>query len=240
VRQEIKEAKDVKLVWHFVAFGEDVKSERQEKQLKELKDNVLELIEEINTAEKEDKFPAKETKCDWCGFWQFCPKKKHLFEVKDLPKNKYLEEDGVKLANKYIELTGQKTQINKKTRADVTLLEEEMAKVEEAILAYAKKHKVESLYGDGSLVAVNTSEDYSFPTKANDPEGFEKLEKILKSTKYWDDASVFNATKIRQMLEDDVFDDKIRNEIIKLAAIAKTPTIKTYLRLVLPWVMKDI
>lgn len=219
VRQEIKEAKDVKLVWHFVAFGEDVKSDRQEKQLKELKNNVLELIEEINTAEKEDKFPAKETKCDWCGFWQFCPKKKHLFEVKDLPQNKYLEEDGVKLANKYIDLTGQKAQINKKARADVTLVEEEMAKVEEAILQYAKKNKVEILYGETSLVAINKSEEYAIPTKTNEPENFEKLEKLLKGTKYWDDASVFNATKIKQMLEDGVFDEKIKAEIIKLAPL---------------------
>lgn len=219
VKKEFKEAKRVKLIWHFVRFGEDVISERTDEDFKNLKNNVLELIEEINTAEKEDNFPAKETKCEWCGFWQHCPKKKHLFEIKELPKNKYLEEDGVKLANQYIKLAKQKTETNRKANTDVLLIEEEMANIEEAMLEYSKKNGVDTLYGEDLLVAINKSKNYSFPTKSGDLENFEKLEKLLKGTKYWDNASVFNATRIKQMLEEDVFDEKIKREIIKLASL---------------------
>ena len=50
-----------------MAYGEDVSSQRTDKELKELKSNILELIGEVNLAEKEDNFPAQETMCDICG-----------------------------------------------------------------------------------------------------------------------------------------------------------------------------
>ena len=219
VKQNYKEAKEVKLVWHYVAYGEDVISRRTDKDLAALKDKILGLIKEMNIAEQEDNFPARETKCDWCGYWQHCPKKKHLFKIQKLPKNKYLNESGVKLANKYIKLAEQKSGINRQSRIKALVVAEEMEKVKQAILEYAKKHEIEALNGDGSLVAINKTKDYSFPTKSSDPERYNELENLLKGTKYWNDISVVNAAKLDQLLASDVFDNRLKNEIIKLAPL---------------------
>lgn len=225
VKQNFKEAREVKLIWHFVAFGEDVTSSRTDMELKELKNNILTIIEEINTAEKEDNFPAVETKCDWCGFWQYCPKKKHLFRVEKLPKNEYLKDSGVKLAKKYIKLNEKRTKINKKAWTEAMVIEGEMEKVKEAILKYSKKHNIDSLHGDSHLVIINRSDGYSFPTKSADMEKYEKFDNLLRETKYWKDVSTISMNKVEQMIKNGCFDDETKNKIAELAPIKENVNI---------------
>lgn len=219
VKQNYQEAKEVKLIWHYVAYGEDVISERSDKQLKKLKQNILELIADINRAEKEDDFPAIEKMCNWCGFWEYCPKKKHLFKVKELPKNEYLKDSGVKLAKKYIELSDRRSAINRQAKTEATLIEEEIAKVEEAILKYGEQHGVETLNSGERVVAINKTVNYAIPTKSGDNERYNQLEALLKNTPYWSEISSINSTKLSQLLEDSALDEKIKNKIIKLAPL---------------------
>jgi flagellar motor protein MotB len=225
VKEKFKEVKKVRLIWHYVAFGEDVVSERTNNQLAELKKERLDLIEQINKAEAEDDFPAKETKCEWCGFWKYCPKKKHLFKVEKLPKNKYLKDSGVKLAKKYVELTQKRAEINKRARTENEDIKQEMEKVEEAILEYSKKHKIDVLEGGDSLVVINKKKDYSFPTKTADLEKYEELENLLKISKYWKNASSVNSTKVAQLLESDKIDQKLKKKIIKLIPLEESISI---------------
>ena len=225
VKEKFKEVKKVRLIWHYVAFGEDVVSERTNNQLAELKKERLDLIEQINKAEAEDDFPAKETKCEWCGFWKYCPKKKHLFKVEKLPKNKYLKDSGVKLAKKYVELTQKRAEINKRARTENEDIKQEMEKVEEAILEYSKKHKIDVLEGGDSLVVINKKKDYSFPTKTADLEKYEELENLLKISKYWKNTSSVNSTKVAQLLESDEIDQKLKKKIIKLIPLEESISI---------------
>ncbi|MDP1834152.1 MAG: PD-(D/E)XK nuclease family protein [Candidatus Moranbacteria bacterium] len=222
IKQKFKEAKRVKLIWHYVNFGEDVISERTDQQLEELKADMLKLIGEINRAEKEDNFPARETKCEWCGFWEHCPKKKHLFKVAKLPKNKYLNDSGVKLSNKYIELVGKKSEINKEARTQAELIDEEMEKIEEAILKYAEKHDFEALQGSEARVIINKKIGYDFPTKSSDEKNYAVLEDILKDSKYWKDISTINSSKLEQLLMDDAIEVKIRKKIVALAPLKES------------------
>jgi putative RecB family exonuclease len=225
VKQTFKEAKKVKLIWHYVAYGEDIISERTNQQLQKLKENMLELIAEINQAEKVDNFPAKETKCEWCGFWEYCPKKKHLSKVEKLPRNQYLKDSGVKLANQYIELAEKKSSINKRAKTEASIVQNEIEKVAEAILSYANKHKVEVLQGNDMRVVVNKEMNYVFPTKSSDLEKYEKLENLLKKTKYWEAISSINGTKLEQLLEAGVVDKKLQKKISALVPIEESVSI---------------
>jgi len=225
VKQSFKEAKTVKLVWHYVAYGEDVVSQRSGKELKELKQSILKLTAEISLAEKEDNFPAKETRCEWCGFWDYCPKKKHLNKVKNLPKNQYLKDSGVKLANKYIELAEKKSVINRQTKTEIMAIQEEMEKVEEAVLNYAEKHEIEALQGSEMQIVINREKGYIFPTKSSDLEKYEELENLLKETKYWEPASSINGTKLEQLLEEDAIDKKLKKKILALMPLEESVSI---------------
>ncbi|MCK5548345.1 MAG: PD-(D/E)XK nuclease family protein, partial [Thermoplasmata archaeon] len=94
-------AKDVKLIWHYVAMDVDMESTRSEEDLQKMKDDVKALIDEIESAEQ---FPAKESAlCGWCLYPEMCPVKKHPSKVESLPVNEYLKDDGVKLVNKYMD-----------------------------------------------------------------------------------------------------------------------------------------
>lgn len=217
IKQTFKAAKKVKLIWHYVAYGEDIISERTNQELETLKQNILKIIGEINRAEKEDNFPAHESKCEWCGFWEHCPKKKHLFKVSKLPKNKYLNESGVKLSNEYIELAEKKSKISKASRTQTLLIQEEMEKVEEAILKYAQKHNVETLQGSELQVVINKTHSYEFPTKSSNVKNYEVMEIILKNSKYWNAISAINSTKLEQLLADNAIDAKLKKKIIALA-----------------------
>jgi hypothetical protein len=217
VKQNFKQAKEIKLIWHYVGVGEDVESKRTDKQLQELKQEILEEVADINRAEAEDDFPAIENKCEWCGYWQYCPLKKHLYEVKQLPENEYLKEDGVQLAKKYIELIALKSNINKEADTKKTEIDIEMEKVREAILKYAEEKKVEVLDGGEKVVAINKKTGYIIPTKTGDSEKYSELEGLLKDTKYWAKISTVNSTKLTQLLESEELNEELKKKIIALA-----------------------
>jgi putative RecB family exonuclease len=76
VRRLWPEAKDVRLIWHMVAFDVEMRSARTEEALDTLKAELGDLIERI---EAEREFPPHESGlCDWCPYWDLCPLKKHL------------------------------------------------------------------------------------------------------------------------------------------------------------------
>ena len=216
VKNNYKEAKEVKLIWHYVAFGEDVFSKRTDNELKELKNNILELIGKINLAEEEDNFPAQETMCDWCGFWKYCPKKKHLYKTEQLPKNEYLKEDGIKLAKKYIELAEKRTDVNRENRTRSEIITQEMKKIEEAILIYAKKNNMEALDGGDRLVSINKKQDYDIPRKSYDLERYEELENLLQKTKYWSDISTIADKKLKELLDEKDIDNDLKKKILEI------------------------
>jgi putative RecB family exonuclease len=71
VRQEFEDCRDVRLVWHFLAFDKEMDSYRTEEQLKELRQDVLTKVKAIEEAER---FPANASKlCFWCLYKRICP-----------------------------------------------------------------------------------------------------------------------------------------------------------------------
>ena len=105
VKDKFKDAKSVKLVWHMLAFNKEVVSERTEKQLEKLQDEVISVIKEIETAKS---FPTNVTAlCDYCGFKSKCPSFKHQVELEEKAeesKKKFKEDDGLKLVDELAEV----------------------------------------------------------------------------------------------------------------------------------------
>ena len=71
VRQEFEDCRDVRLVWHFLAFDKEMDSYRTEEQLEYIRQNVLAKVKAIDAAKK---FPANASKlCVWCLYKGICP-----------------------------------------------------------------------------------------------------------------------------------------------------------------------
>jgi len=63
--------KEVVLVWHYLAFNRRIESRRTNEQLENLKSEIIDLINEIETAE--DFPPSKSALCNWCEYQSICP-----------------------------------------------------------------------------------------------------------------------------------------------------------------------
>lgn len=74
VRDKFKDAKSVKLVWHMLAFNEDVYSARTPEQERKTQEEVLIRIAQIEQAERECCFPTKTSAlCNYCLYKSMCP-----------------------------------------------------------------------------------------------------------------------------------------------------------------------
>jgi len=136
VEKRFTDAREVRLIWHYLAFDQKLTSSRTREQLEQQRATTMRAIDTIEAASD---YPARESAlCRWCEYRDICPVQKHLVRVEALPANEYMNEDGVRLVDRLAALQGQ--------RRDV---EAEIGRVEEAILAYAEKEGATALRGTG-------------------------------------------------------------------------------------------
>ncbi len=70
IKQEFPEAREVNLVWHFLNFDKKIISKRTDEQLEELKKNIINLINSIESTK--DFIANPGTLCNWCEFKNYC------------------------------------------------------------------------------------------------------------------------------------------------------------------------
>ncbi len=134
VEKRFPDVQEVRLVWHYLAFDQELTSARTPAEVDEQRRQTMRLIDAI---ERTREFPPKESAlCRWCEYRGICPVQKHLVKVESLPRNEFMGEDGVRLVDRLAALS-------EKRRG----LDQEIAKVEEAILAYADREGAMHLRG---------------------------------------------------------------------------------------------
>lgn len=71
VKNQFKDLKKVRLVWHFLAFDKEMESYRTTEELEDLKKEIMDKIKIIESTKH---FPANVSAlCDWCNFMSLCP-----------------------------------------------------------------------------------------------------------------------------------------------------------------------
>lgn len=210
VKEAYKDAKDVKLVWHFLAFDKEQDSYRSEKQLEQLKKDTIELIKKI---ENEKKFEARVSKlCDWCEFRPICPKWAHLYKLENKEVNEYLKDSGVKLVNKYSELMMKKNKLMKEIDSDLN-------KLKEAIIKFSKKEKVDVVFGSDAKINVWIKDVIKFPGK-NEEEN-ELLKQLLLKEEIYPYVSNVDAFKLAKMVEQKGLSNELMAKIKKFQRIER-------------------
>ena len=193
VLRNFKDARKVRLIWHYLIFDKEMSSERTPEQLEELRKEVIELIKKV---EKEKEFKANVTAlCDWCEFQPLCPNFKHLFEIEKLPSNEYLNDDGVKLVNQFAEMKEEEKKV-------VAALE----KLKEALIRYAEKNKIEIVYGSDVKASVKCYPKLKFPGK-NDEER-EEFDKLIRKLGLWDKLSAVDTYELAKMINNHKVDEE--------------------------------
>ena len=74
MRQQVGTDKQMKLVWHYLAFNRDVELERQESKLAEIESNTIKLAIRVQDATEQEDFPAHVGPlCEYCEYKPVCP-----------------------------------------------------------------------------------------------------------------------------------------------------------------------
>jgi len=215
VQHKWPSAKDVKLVWHYVALDVDMVSTRTEEDIQNIKEEALELIDEIeSTAEFE---PRESPLCKWCEYQDICPTRKHPVKVEQMSLNKFLKDSGVQLVNKYMDAHQKRQELEdeiKKLRLEV------LDELEEALFLYAQKENVQIVQGSNYALNLKSYKNFRFPPKKD--ELFDKLVEVLKESSLWDNIAVPDLFALDKALKDRKLDKKLRQKILKFARLEET------------------
>jgi putative RecB family exonuclease len=190
VRQNFKDFKKVRLVWHFLAFDKELDSFRTKEELETLQGEILSQIAEIEAAED---FPANVTHlCDWCLYKSICPMWKHEVELEEKPENEYLKDPGLKLVDAYVELKDKIDTFRKEN-------EEELDKIREALIAFSEREGVQVVNGSKSKISIRAADKIKLPAKGT-PERTELIE-TLKRLGRLEEVSSFDTHALNKILE---------------------------------------
>ena len=213
VKKMYPDAKKIRLIWHYLAFDKELTSQRSDEELEELRHQTLELIKDI---EKTKEFPPTQSAlCDWCEFRPECPLFKHLYKLEKTLDNEYLEDDGVKLVNKYSEVY-----------EDIKHKEEELEKIKEALLEFAKREGAEIVYGSDVKATIKEYPRLSFPKK-EDPRREDFIDTV-KKIGLWEKLASVDVYELAKMINN----KELPEELIKVldSYIEKGTNTRVYLR----------
>jgi putative RecB family exonuclease len=202
VKNNYPDVKNVRLIWHFLAFDKEIDSTRTVEELEILKMDTIDLIDRV---EREEKFEANPSYlCDWCEYKSVCGQWSHLYKIREKPVNDYMADSGVKLVNRYINLKAKKKEFNDE-------VDGEIKKVEDALVSFAENENVGVVFGEKSKVKIKEIDQVKFPLK-NSKERIE-LENLLKENGIWQKVDQLDTTALNKLIVEDKINKDLKSEI---------------------------
>ena len=168
VKSQYPDVRHITLIWHFLAFDKEMDSTRTDVELQALREQTMALIDRIEAEERYVAQPG--ALCDWWELKPLCRQWSHLYKVNESPAA-YKADSGVQLVNKYAEVRA------KQKEADAEF-DNEVVRLEEAILAYAAKENIDVVFGSTNKVRVTATDRFVFPAKRTKERA--ALEKLLQ------------------------------------------------------------
>jgi len=197
VKDKFKDAKSVKLIWHMLAFNKDAISERTDKQLKKLQEDVCKIIKEIENAKE---FPRNQTAlCDYCVYKEMCPSFKHeakLEKIEDV--KKFKEDEGVKLVDEFSEIKTKLIELKKQ--------DEEFRK---KLIDYSKQFDIDVIYGSNKKASVKEFDRIILP----EGEDKEKFIQLMKDKGVYEECSMVCYPRLNSKVLKDEIEKEIRDRI---------------------------
>jgi RecB family exonuclease len=210
-----KGIEEVRLVWHYLSFNTEILSARTPDGLNRVRQEALDLIQRI---EADRSFVPKEGPlCGWCNYQAFCPKRKHRVMVETLPPNEYPKEEGVTLVNQYVAL-------REKKRILTEEIDEELAKIEEALFAYGRNERVETIFGSDHQVKLDVERKVKYPLKG-DPRR-RALDELVRKAGKWMEVSDLNPWMLARVLDRNSWPAELVKRVKEFASTEESRSVK--------------
>jgi putative RecB family exonuclease len=209
-----KDIQEIKLIWHYLVFDAEIQSQRSPEELQQLRQETMELIK---TIESDREFSPRESPlCNWCDYQRMCPIWRHRIVTESLPPNEYLNEEGVNLVNRYVELKEKKGIL-------VGEIDTEIARVEEALLAYAEMKELEAIFGSDHVAKIKTEVKEKYPLKGEPSR--RALDEFIKNAGKWMEVSDLNPWMLARILERGGWPPSLAKKVKEFATVEKNRTI---------------
>ncbi len=207
VQRKFPDARDVRLVWHYLAFNQELRSARSPDALESLRVRTMALIRKIEGTRD---FPPNESAlCRWCEYQEICPVWKHRLKVAPLPENEFLKDTGVQLVDRLADLESKRS-----------TAEKEIARVREAILETLDREKATVLAGTGHEVRLAEEETFRFPQAGET--GRRGLEMVLREMGQFERFATLDSESLARALQDPGADRYLKAALEKFARSEKT------------------
>jgi len=197
VKEQFRDFKKARLVWHFLNFDKEMESFRTDEELEELRQQILDEIKEIESAE--DFPPHVSELCNWCLYKPICPEWKHESALEEKEENEYLNDPGLKLVDEYVHtkdaLKDYQNEAAKKLK-----------KIEEALISFCEREGVSTVFGSEKKVSVSEYKDMSFPGK--DTKEREELEAVLKEIGKWEEVCAVDVHSLKSIFKNQDWGEK--------------------------------
>ncbi len=188
VKENYRDCRNVKLVWHYLAFDKDVISERTDCELEELKAEIGAIIDRIESAV--DFPPRQSALCGWCEYRPLCPYFSHLYKTALLTADERLHEEGHRLVDRYAEAKRKEAEIK-----------EEVERLRAAIFAYGEKGGMEVLYGSTEKARLWSRRCVRLPKKEDHE--YAMLKQILKRLGRFEEVEALDTWALAKIIEDE-------------------------------------
>jgi len=189
------DVRQVDLVWHFLRFDKEIRSQRTPEQLAAVKAQCITVIQDIESRGKEAaNFPtASSGLCDWCDYRELCPATRHYVAVESLPPKQYKADEGVSLVDKWVALRQEHLALQEQAEG----LKAEEEAVQQEILAFARQQGLESVAGSGYHADIAETTALAYP-KTQD-ENREAFEEALRKAGLWEQLVTLNWQKLKSL-----------------------------------------
>ncbi|MFH1770638.1 MAG: PD-(D/E)XK nuclease family protein [archaeon] len=208
IKEQYKDAKDVKLIWHYLAFDKEITSERTDAQLQTLRKEIIGLIQEIEACRE---FPSTTSAlCDWCEYRPICPQWKHLYQTEE---KKYAKpDDGVKLVDEYSKLKEEEASIKK-----------QLDNLRDRIIAFAEREGAETVFGTKQRAKLWSKECDKFPKTTE--LSYQDFVETVKKLGLWNEFSKLDVFKLEKAYESNEFHGEIQEILRKFVSKEKVERI---------------
>lgn len=166
--------KPIKLSLYFLKHGVKLSTARTPEQIRQTKQDIIDLVEEIGKGNFQ---PTPSALCGWCGYQKDCPMFKHQFKEEE----KKEDIDIQATLKEYYELKAE----DKKNKTRIVELQKD-------INVYCDNEKIERVFGDGIFVTRIAQQRFDYD--------FNKVKNILEPLGKWDEIISINSTKLKNIL----------------------------------------
>lgn len=189
------DARQARLIWHFLLFNKEIRSSRSPSELADLQKKIVARIREIEACREFP--PHKSALCDWCGYQEICPEWKHPKQMEKLEVDDYRKNPGVVLVSRYAELELEKQALQEKIQA----VEQAQAKIEAAALSFAERENVRVIDGPDHQLIVTIKEELAAPSRKENAEKWEGLRDVLVRENRFIEVSSINSQMINARIK---------------------------------------